>query len=74
MSLSQPSRARGGNRGGIGGGYEATNSEYNGDKLRRLRADYDSLPVEHRQTFLDGLSRWEQKFVQDRRMEVPQDS
>ena len=74
MSLSQSSRARVGNRGGIGGGFERTSETYGSDKLRRLRADYDSLPVEHRQTFLNGLSKWEQKFVTDRRMEVPQDS
>jgi hypothetical protein len=71
--IASSSRARGGNRGGIGGGYEATNPEYNSDKLRRLRADYDAMAPEWRQTFLDGLSPWERKFVTDRRMETPQD-
>ena len=71
MSLSPSSRARDGHRGGIGGGYEATNENYNADHLRKLRADYDALPREWRQTFLGGLSAWERKYVVDRRMETP---
>lgn len=71
MKLSKTSSARGANRGGCGGGYEATNPEYNGDRLRKLRADYDALAPQWRSTFLAGLSRWEQKFVTDRRIEIP---
>lgn len=63
MGIKQSSRARGANRGGIGGGYEATNPDYNSDKLRRLKAEYNAMDIRWRDTFLAGLSRFEQKFV-----------
>lgn len=68
---SNSSRARGGNRGGTGGGFERTSETYNADHLRKLRADYYALPSAWRQTFLNGLSRWERKYVVDRNMETP---
>jgi len=69
-TISKAKSARGGNRGGCGGGYERTNPEYDNDKLRRLRADYDALAPEWRQTFLAGLSKFEQKVCTDRRIEI----
>lgn len=64
------SRARGSNRGGTGGGYERTNPEYDGDKLRRLRAEYDAMEPQWRSIFLDGLSKYERAVVENRRMEI----
>ena len=69
-TMAKSSSARGGNRGGCGGGYEATNPEYDNDKLRKLRADYDALEPQWRGVFLAGLSKFEQKVVTDRRMEI----
>lgn len=63
-------RARGSNRGGNGGGYEATNENYDGDKLRRLRAEYDAMAEDWRGIFLDGLSRYERAVVVDRHIEI----
>ena len=68
--MNQSQRARGGNRGGCGGGFERTNPDYDADKLRRLRADYASLDPKWRPTFLQGLSKFEQKFVTDTRMKI----
>lgn len=62
MSLAKSQRARGGNRGGCGGGYEATDPDYEDKKLKRLREDYLALAPEWRSTFLAGLSRFEQDF------------
>lgn len=69
-AMRNPTRARGANRGGCGGGYEQTNPDYERDKLRRLRQTYDELAPQFRDTFLEGLSRWEQKVVTDRRVEI----
>ena len=71
-ALAQPGRARGGNRGGVGGGYEVTSPTYDRDKLRRLRQAYDALEPRWRGVMLQGLSRYERQFVVDRRMEVPE--
>lgn len=70
MKIKQSTSARGSNRGGIGGGYEATNPEYDGDKLRKLRVDHDAMEPHWRETFLAGLSRYERKVVTDRRIEI----
>ncbi len=70
MGMTKGERARGGNRGGCGGGYEATSDTYEADKLRRLRQTYDALDARYRPVFLAGLSRWEQRAVKDRRMET----
>ena len=72
MGMTKTSRARGFNRGGTGGGYEAIDPDYQSNRLRQLRATHDLLDTQYRKVFLAGLSRWEQKFVKDRRMEVPQ--
>jgi hypothetical protein len=37
-----------------------------------LMKTHDELDSQYRATFLAGLSKWEQRFVKDRRMEVPQ--
>lgn len=61
MKMKQSSRARGGNRGGIGGGYERTDPDWDIKRIQRLRAEYDSLDPSWRQTYLKGLSdadRW----------------
>lgn len=72
QKINNPSRARGGTRGGCGGGYEATSESYNADRLRKLRADYDAMEPQWRAVFLSGLSRWEANYVTDRRIETPQ--
>jgi hypothetical protein len=71
MSMSKSSRARGSNRGGCGGGFERTNPDYDSEKLRRLRADYDALEPRWRDVFLAGLSRFEREMVLNRRREIP---
>lgn len=71
ICVIKSSRARGSNRGGCGGGYEQTDPEYQSNKLRQLRQTYHALDAKFRPVFLDGLSRWEQKFVTNSRMEVP---
>ena len=70
MSIAQSSRARGSTRGGCGGGYEATSSTYDTDKLKRLRREYDEMDPQWRETFLAGLSRFERAVVQNRRIEI----
>jgi len=67
MSMSHSSRARGGNRGGCGGGFERTDPDYDSTKLRRLRADYQALAPEWRDVFLQGLSRFERDYVTGKR-------
>ena len=64
-------RARGGNRGGCGGGFERTSETYNSDKLRRLRKEYQELDPQWRPRFLESLSRFEQAFVKNPNLEVP---
>lgn len=62
-TMQGSSRARGSNRGGIGGGYEQTDVEYDSKKLAKLKADYAACPEQWRATFLGGLSRFEAKVV-----------
>ena len=61
--VGKPSRARGGNRGGCGGGYEATDPDYDDKRMARLKREYAALGPEWREVFLDGLSRFEQDVV-----------
>ena len=69
MSVKQSSRARGPNRGGCGGGYERTDPDYDEKRLKQLRRDYLLLAPQWRRTFLDGLSRYEQDYVQGKVLE-----
>ena len=62
--ITKSTSARGSNRGGVGGGYERTNPEYN--------ADYDALEPQWRPVFLDSLTKFERAYVTDRRIETPQ--
>lgn len=59
MKVAKTSRARGGNRGGCGGGYERTDPDYESKRLRKLRADYLATHPNWRGVFLEGLSRFE---------------
>jgi len=72
MSINKSSRARGSNRGGCGGGYERTNPDFNSDRIRRLRAEYNQLEPQWRQIYLDGLSRFERGLVEDQTREIPE--
>ena len=65
--ISKSSRARGGNRGGIGGGYEQTDPDYDLKRIQRMRADYDSLEGAWRATYLRGLSEADKRAVLNRR-------
>jgi hypothetical protein len=49
-----------------GGGTqsEPTDPDYVDKRLARLKQEYLACAPEWRQVFLDGLSRWEQKYVQ----------
>ena len=69
--ITKSTSARGSNRGGVGGGYERTNPEYNADRLRQLRRDYDEMEESWRPVFLDSLTKWERAYITDRRMETP---
>lgn len=60
------SRARGSNRGGVGGGYERTNPDYETDRIRRLRAEYDSLDRRWKDTYIQGLSKSDAWFILNR--------
>lgn len=55
--IRQSSRARGSNRGGVGGGYERTDPDYDQNRINRLRKEYDSLEGRWRETYLKGLSK-----------------
>lgn len=70
-AMTKPSRARGSNRGGCGGGYEQTDPEYCANRLRELRQAYDTLEPRWRGVLLQGLSRYERNIVVDRRLEIP---
>lgn len=63
MRVQKPGRARGSNRGGCGGGYEATDPDYAVKRLAQLKREYRSLDTEWREVFLGGLSRFEQDVV-----------
>lgn len=58
--MNQSSRARGGTRGGIGGGYELTDPDYEDKRIHRLKQDYMSLEPAWRERFLAGLPRTDQ--------------
>lgn len=62
----QSSRARGANRGGVGGGYEQTDPDWEIKRVRRLRAEYDSLTPDWRATYLRGLSAADKRAVLNR--------
>lgn len=62
----QSSRARGANRGGTGGGYEQTDPDWEIKRVRRLRAEYDSLTPDWRATYLRGLSESDKRAVLNR--------
>jgi hypothetical protein len=67
MSMKQSSRARGGNRGGVGGGgYERLDPDFDLVRIRRLRAEYDELAPAWRGTYLKGLSKADQWAVTHR--------
>ena len=60
MRIKQSSRARGGNRGGIGGGYEQTDPDHEVKRIARMRDEYLSLKSTWRQMYLNGLSKIDQ--------------
>jgi hypothetical protein len=69
MSIIKQKRAFSPNRGGsagCGGGYEPTDPDYNDTRLAKLKADYDACPTEWKETFLDGLSRFERNQLTGR--------
>jgi hypothetical protein len=55
--INSSSRARGSNRGGVGGGYERTDPDWDSTRIKRLREEYNSLDVRWRKTYLKGLSK-----------------
>lgn len=66
MPLKPSNRATGSNRGGIGGGYEPTDPDYDKHRIERMRAEYDSLPAAWKSTYLKGLSKLDQRLVTSR--------
>lgn len=64
--INKSSRARGGNRGGTGGGYERTDPDFDRKRVQRMRAEYDSLQGAWRETYLRGLSREDKRAVLQR--------
>lgn len=64
--IKQSSRARGANRGGIGGGYEPLDPDFDVKRIQRLRAEYDSLDQRWKQTYLKGLSASDKRAVMRR--------
>jgi hypothetical protein len=62
----QSSRARGANRGGTGGGYEQTDPDWEIKRVRRLRAEYDSLTPDWRAMYLRGLNESDKRAVLNR--------
>jgi len=64
--IKQSSRARGGNRGGAGGGYEKTDPDWELKRIQRMRAEYDSLARHWQSTYLKGLSREDARRVVER--------
>lgn len=64
MRVSKSTRARGGNRGGMGGGYEITDPDWEEKRLKRLKTEYASLTTDHhRELYLSGLSRFERQAI-----------
>lgn len=66
MRVNRSARARGGNRGGCGGGYEQTDPDWALKRLRRLRAEYDALEPYWKEVFLGGLNKADQYAVLNR--------
>lgn len=66
MRINHSKRARGGNRGGVGGGYEQTDPDWDRKRIQRLRAEYDSLDPEWRSTYLRGLNEADKRAVLNR--------
>lgn len=64
--IKQSSRARGGNRGGVGGGYEQTDPDWERKRIQRMRAEYDSLDQGWRETYLRGLNDADKRAVLNR--------
>ena len=64
--INRSSRARGANRGGVGGGYERTDPDYDLKRIQRMRAEYDSLEGSWRETYLRGLSKEDARRVVNR--------
>ena len=62
--VGKPSRAYGSNGGASTGGYEITDPDYSEKRLVRLKREFEALAPEWRGCFLNGLSRYEQKFVE----------
>lgn len=56
----------GGLRGGIGGGggYEQLDPDWDAKRIKRLRAEYQSLTTRHHQDmYLDGLNKSDRRAV-----------
>jgi hypothetical protein len=66
MAIGNSGRARGGNRGGCGGGYEPTDPDWDSTRIRTLRAEYDSLEQCHRESYLKSLSKFDRWQVTHR--------
>lgn len=66
--IKQSSRARGGNRGGVGGGFEITDPDWELKRIQRMRAEYDSLDRRWRETYLKGLSKEDARRVVNREL------
>ena len=63
MTKSVRSSRIGGLRGGLGGGYEQTDPDYDIKRIQRMRAEYLSLEPSFREMYLSGLSRFERIAV-----------
>lgn len=61
--LQHSNRARGGNRGGVGGGYEQTDPDWESKRIKRLRAEYDSLDTAWRETYLKSLDEADRRLI-----------
>jgi hypothetical protein len=60
VKLSASNRARGGNRGGCGGGYEQTDPDFEQKRMARIHADYLALDQMWRESFLSSLPKADQ--------------
>jgi hypothetical protein len=68
--IAHSGRARGGNRGGVGGGYERTDPDYDRHRLHQMRREFESLDGKWKEEYLAGLSAFERNAVQRRRTEL----
>ncbi len=64
MKVIQSSRARGGNRGGIGGGYAQTDPDWAEKRMARIKAEYLSLEPWDRRRYHAGLSPIDQRCLE----------